>query len=329
VADTASAAGELYLRAHAREIDDAAERIRPHVRRTPLLAAELDHRIRLKAESFQRAGSFKARGAFNAVLQLSRRRLGTAGVITVSSGNHAQALALAARSVGLKAVILIPADANPAKVAATRALGAEVVQDGITFENREERVLEVTAERGLTLVHPFDDWDVIHGQGTAAREMLDDDPEIGTIVAPIGGGGLLSGTALAAKARDRRIRVIGAEPASADDARRTFQTRTLQRCERAPDTIADGVRSTAIGQRTFEVMVEKGLIDDIVTVTEQEIQECLLRAWLDLKLAIEPTAAVGLAAWLTGRISDDGRPVGVILSGGNADPQVVARLLNT
>jgi threonine dehydratase len=214
-------------------------------------------------------------------------------------------------------------------VAATRALGAEVVQDGITFENREERVLEVTAERGLTLVHPFDDWDVIHGQGTAAREILDDDPEIGTIVAPIGGGGLLSGTALAAKARDRRIRVIGAEPASADDARRTFETGTLQRNEQAPDTIADGVRSTAIGQRSFEVMVEKGLIDDIVTVSEQEIQECLLRAWLQLKLAIEPTAAVGLAAWLSGRISDDGRPVGVILSGGNADPQVVARLLST
>jgi threonine dehydratase len=319
----------VYLRAHAREIDDAAERIRPHVRRTPLLAAELDPRLRLKPESFQRTGSFKARGAFNAVLQLSRRRLASAGVITVSSGNHAQALALAARSVGLKAVILIPSGASPGKVAATRALGAEVVQDGITFENREERVLEVTAERGLTLVHPFDDWDVIHGQGTAAREILDDDPEIGTIVAPIGGGGLLSGTALAAKARDRRIRVIGAEPASADDAHRTFETGTLQRNEQAPDTIADGVRSTAIGQRSFEVMVEKGLIDDIVTVSEQEIQECLLRAWLQLKLAIEPTAAVGLAAWLSGRISDDGRPVGVILSGGNADPQVVARLLST
>jgi threonine dehydratase len=329
VADTARAASEVYLRAHAREIDDAAERIRPHVRRTPLLAADLDPRLRLKPESFQRTGSFKARGAFNAVLQLSRRRPPPAGVITVSSGNHAQAVALAARSVGLKAVILIPSGANPAKVAATRALGAEVVQDGITFENREARVLEVAAERGLTLVHPFDDWDVIHGQGTAVREMLDDDPEIGTIVAPIGGGGLLGGTALAAKARDRRIRVIGAEPASADDARRTFETGTLQRCERAPDTIADGVRSTAIGQRSFEVMVEKGLIDDIVTVTEQEIQEWLLRAWLELKLAIEPTAALGLAAWWSGRIPDDRRPVGVILSGGNADPRVVARLLST
>jgi threo-3-hydroxy-L-aspartate ammonia-lyase len=319
--------GADYLRRHAAEIEAAAERIRPHVRRTPLLATDLDRRLRLKPESFQRTGSFKARGAFNAVLQLKRRRPDTAGVVAVSSGNHAQALALAARTAGLPAVILIPFDASPAKVAATRAHGAEVIQDGVTFENREERARQVMAERGLTLVHPFDDWDIIHGQGTAAREMLDDDAEIGTIAVPTGGGGLLSGTALAAKARDPRARVIGVEPERADDARRTLRAGAIQTLERAPDTLADGVRATAIGRRSFEVMVERGLIDDIVTVTEEELQDSLLRAWLELKLAIEPTAALPLAAFLAGRLPDGGRPVGLVLSGGNAGPDVVARLL--
>ncbi|HSR26481.1 MAG TPA: pyridoxal-phosphate dependent enzyme, partial [Candidatus Eisenbacteria bacterium] len=211
--------------------------------------------------------------------------------------------------------------------AATRALGAEVIQDGITFENREARVRQVRAERGLTLVHPFDDWDIIHGQGTAALEMLQDDPEIGTIAVPTGGGGLLSGTALIARARNPRIRVIGVEPERADDARRTLLTGTIQTLERAPDTIADGVRATAIGRRNFEVMVERRLIDAIVTVTEEEVQDSLLRAWLELKLAIEPTAALPLAAFRAGRLPGDGRPVGLVLSGGNASPQLLAGLL--
>jgi threonine dehydratase len=316
-----------YLRQHSAELEAAAERIRPYVRRTPLLTTDLDPRLRLKPECFQRTGSFKARGAFNAVLRLRDERPETRGVIAVSSGNHAQALALAARTAGLPAVLLIPHDANPAKVAATRAHGAEVIQDGVTFENREERLRHVTAERGLTVVHPFNDWDIIHGQGTAALEMLDDDGEIGTIAVPTGGGGLLSGTALAAAVRDRRIRVIGVEPEVADDARQTLRAGAIQTLDRAPDTIADGVRPTAIGSRNFEVMVERGLIEDIVTVTEAELQDTLLRAWLELKLAIEPTAALPLAAFLAGRLPDDGRPIGLVLSGGNASPQLVAELL--
>ena len=318
-----------YLQEHAAEIEAAAARIAPYVRRTPLMTTDLDTRLRLKPECFQVTGSFKARGAFNAVLELKRRQPVSRGVVGVSSGNHAQALALAARTAGLPAVILIPFDASPAKVAATRTFGAEVIQDGITFENREERVRQVMAERGLSLVHPFDDWDIIHGQGTAAMEMLDDDSEIGTIVTPTGGGGLMCGTALVAKARNPRIRIIGVEPERADDARRTLRSGALEVLDKAPDTLADGVRATAIGQRTFEVMVARNLIDDIVTVTEQEIQDSLLRAWLGLKLAIEPTAALPLAAWLAGRVSYDGRPVGLILSGGNASPEVVARLLGT
>jgi threonine dehydratase len=329
VAETGTAS-DLYLRDHAAEIEAAAERIRPHVRRTPLLTTDLDGRLRLKPECFQRTGSFKVRGAFNAILRLRERDPSVRGVVTASSGNHAQAVALAARTAGLRAVILIPADANPGKVAATRALGAEVIQDGVTFANREERLSRLVAESGLTLVHAFDDWDVIHGQGTAALEMLADEPRLGTIAAPVGGGGLLSGTALAARARGRRgVRVVGVEPEVADDARRTLQTGTIQRLAHAPDTIADGVRPLAIGRRSFEVMVERGCIDDIVTVSEAEIQGTLSRAWLECKLAIEPTAALPLAAFLSGRLPAGDGPVGLILSGGNADPALVARLLGT
>lgn len=318
---------DTFVRDHAAEIEAAADRIRPHVRRTPLLTTDLDPCLRLKPESFQRTGAFKVRGAFNALLQLRGREPDVRGVVTASSGNHAQAVAVAARTVGLHAVILIPSDANPAKVAATRAAGAEVIQDGITFENRDERLRQVIAERGLTLVHSFDDWDIIHGQGTAAREMLQDDAEIGTIATPIGGGGLLSGTALAARAWGRDVRVIGVEPEVADDARRTLLTGAIQRLDRAPDTVADGVRLLSIGRRNFEVIVQRGLVDDIVTVTEAQIEEALTRAWLELELAIEPSGALPLAAFLAGKLPDRGRPVGLVLSGGNASLDLVARLL--
>jgi threonine dehydratase len=318
-----------YLESHLAELAAAAERIRPHVRRTPLLTTDLDSKLRLKPECFQVTGSFKARGAFNAVLALKERQPEARGVIAVSSGNHAQALALAARTVGLEALILIPEDANPAKVAATRAYGAEVIQQGVTFENREARLREVMAESRLTLVHPFDNWDVIHGQGTAARELLEDDGEVGMIVAPTGGGGLLSGTAFAAAAHGRPVRVIGVEPERADDAQRSLRTGSIQKLPQAPQTLADGVRTTAIGVRNFEVMVIKHLVDDIVTVSEAEIEDAVVRAWLDLKIAIEPTAALPLAAYLSGKLPDAGpAPVGLLLSGGNFDPAVVARLLS-
>jgi threonine dehydratase len=316
-----------FIASHAAEIAAAAERIRPHVRRTPLIAVDLDPRLRLKPESLQRTGSFKVRGAFNALLQLRRRDPGARGVVAASSGNHAQAIAVAARAVGLPAVIVIPTGANPVKVAATLAAGAEVIQDGVTFDNRDERLREVVAERGLTHVPSFDDWDVIHGQGTAAREMVEDDPDIGTIAAPIGGGGLLSGTALAAAAWGSRVRVIGVEPEVADDARRSLRTGTIQRLDRAPETMADGVRLLSIGKRTFEVIVECGLVEDIVTVTEAELGEAVARAWLELNLAIEPSGALPLAAFLAGKLPDDGRPIGLLISGGNASLDLVATLL--
>jgi threonine dehydratase len=318
-----------YLETHIAELAAAAERISPHVRRTPLLTTDLDSNLRLKPECFQVTGSFKARGAFNAVLALREREPEVRGVIAVSSGNHAQALALAARTVGLDALILIPEDANPAKVAATRAYGAEVLQQGVTFENREARLREVMAETRLTLVHPFDNWDIIHGQGTAARELLEDDPEIGMIVTPTGGGGLLSGTAIAGQAHPRPVRVIGVEPERADDAQRSLRTGSIQTLPQAPQTLADGVRTTAIGVRNFEIMVKRQLVEDIVTVSEEDLENAVVTAWLELKLAIEPTAALPLAAHLSGKLPDaGGAPVALVLSGGNFDPGVVARLLN-
>jgi threonine dehydratase len=316
-----------FAEVHSAEVVKAAERIRPYVRRTPTLTTDLDPELRLKAECFQVTGSFKPRGAFNAVLSQMAREPRPAGVIAVSSGNHAQAVALAARTVGIPALILIPEDANPAKVAATRALGAEVLQQGITFANREQRLHEVMAERGYSLVHPFDDWDVIHGQGTAAIEMLDDEAGLMTVATPVGGGGLLSGSAIVAKARNPAIKVIGVEPVQADDAYQSWKAGSIRSLAAAPATIADGVRTTAIGQRTFEVMFGNGLVDEIVTVTEDEIAMGVRVAWTRLHIALEPTGALPLAAYLAGKLPKG--PTGLILSGGNANLETVAKLLGT
>jgi threonine dehydratase len=315
-----------FLEAHAAEVSAAATRIRGHVRRTPVLTTDLDRSLWLKPECFQVTGSFKPRGAFNAVLTLMEGER-PRGVIAVSSGNHAQAVALAARTVGVPALILIPEDANPTKVAATRALGAEVIQEGITFANREARLREVMGERGFTLVHPFDDWAVIHGQGTAARELLEDAPDLEIVVTPVGGGGLLSGSAIASRSHRPSIKVIGVEPAQADDAFQTMKAGSIQTLARSPATLADGVRTTAIGLRNFEVMVTNGLVDEVVTVSEDEIAEGLRVAWTRLRLALEPTGALPLAAFVAGKLPA-GRK-GLVLTGGNANFETVAKLLRT
>ena len=315
-----------FLGAHSNEVRRAAERIRPHVRRTPTLTTDLDPLLRLKAECFQVTGSFKPRGAFNAVLSLMDHER-PRGVIAVSSGNHAQAVALAARTVGVPALILIPEDANPAKVAATRALGAEVIQEGITFANREERMREEMAERGYTLVHPFDDWNVIHGQGTAVLEMLQDAPDLEVVVTPVGGGGLLSGSAIAGHSHNASMKVIGVEPEQADDAYRSWKSGSIQALATSPTTLADGVRTTHIGERNFEVMIANRLVDSIVTVTEEEIATAVRVAWTRLRLALEPTGTLPLAAHLAGKLP--GGRTGLVLSGGNANFQTVARLLDT
>jgi threonine dehydratase len=316
-----------YSERHTEQVREARNRIQKYVRRTPCLTTDLDPDLRLKPECFQVTGSFKPRGAFNAVLSQMAREPRPTGVIAVSSGNHAQAVALAARTTGIPALILIPEDANPAKVAATRALGAEVIQEGITFANREERLQEVMAERGFSLVHPFDDWDVIHGQGTVAMELLEDAPDLEVIATPVGGGGLLSGTAIVAKAYNPGIKVIGVEPANADDAYRSWKAGSIRSLASAPSTLADGVRTTAIGQRNFEVMFANELVDEIVTVTEDEIATGVRVAWTRLRIALEPTGALPLAAFLAGKLPR-GR-AGMILSGGNANLGTVAKLLGT
>ena len=315
-----------FVAEHAAEVDAAAGRIRPYVRRTPTLTTDLDARLRLKAECFQVTGSFKPRGAFNAVLSLMQRGR-PQGVVAVSSGNHAQAVALAARTVGIQALILIPEDANPAKVAATRALGAEVIQKGITFANREQRLREVMSERELALVHPFDDWDVIHGQGSAAIELLADAPDLEVVATPVGGGGLLSGTAIAAARHNPSIKVIGVEPAQADDAYRSWKEGSIQVLSAAPTTLADGVRTTAIGKRNFEVMFTNRLVSEIVTVTEEEIASAVRTAWTRLRLALEPTGVLPLAAFIAGKLPAG--KTGLVLSGGNANLETVAKLLAT
>ena len=314
-----------FLAEHIAAVRAAAERIRPHVRRTPALRTDLAPGLRLKAECFQVTGSFKPRGAFNAILSLVERGPRPKGVIAVSSGNHAQAVALAARTVGLPALILIPADANPAKVAATRALGAEVIQENITFANREQRLREMMAERQLTLVHPFDDWDVIHGQGTATLELLADEPELDVIAAPVGGGGLLSGAAIAAKSHSSKLKVVGVEPAAANDAYQSWKAHRIVALERTPATLADGVRTTAIRERNFEVMFGQGLVDEVVTVTEDEIAAAVRLAWTRLHLALEPTGALPVAAYMAGKLGTGS--IGMILSGGNANLETVATLL--
>lgn len=316
-----------FVAGHLLAIREAQVRVRPHLRRTPLLTTELGPGLLLKPECFQLTGSFKVRGAFNAILGLGVPE--GRGVITASSGNHAQAVALAARTAGFAATILIPAGANPRKIAATRALGAEVITKGVTMSNRDELLAEAVERTGLTLVHPYDNWEVLHGQGTAALEILEDRPDTATIATPVGGGGLLSGTAIAARGIKPGIRVIGVEPELADDAFRSFKTGVLTRLDSSPQTMADGVRTMSIGTRNFEVLVTRRLIDEIVTVSESELQEALLLAWLRLKITLEPTGALPLAAYLAGKLPQGNAdsPTALILSGGNFDPRLMSTLL--
>ncbi len=284
-----------------------------------------------KPESLQITGSFKARGAFNAVLSLREREPDVLGVVTHSSGNHGQALACAAQSVGLHATVVVPEGVTPAKVEGIRSFGATVVSEGVTYDNREEIAEEIARSQGLRLIHPYDDWDVIHGAGTVGLEILEDAPAPGAVVVPVGGGGQISGIALACSALSPATAVIGVEPEAADDAARSLRTGALQSLTSDPATLAEGVKSKSIGDRNFEVIVGDALVREIVTVSEDELKHALRVAWTRLKLAIEPTAALTLAAYLTGRVPSGSaeHPTVIILSGGNFDPATVAGLLSS
>ena len=286
----------------------------------PALDAACGRELWLKPEALQRTGSFKYRGATNAVRSLPA---GTRGVIAVSSGNHAQAVARAAAEAGLPATVVMNHDANPLKRAATEGYGAEVLSDGVTALTRDEVVQELAATRGLHLIHPFDDWDVISGQATATLELIEDAPPLDAIVAPIGGGGLLSGAALAIEALAPGLPLVGGEPAAGPDAQRSLAEGRRVRLDAVPETIADGARTVQIGERTFGVLRRTGA--RVVLVTDEELRHAAALCWSRTKIAIEPTAALGLATVLAGAV--EGARIGVILSGGNVDAARLARAL--
>lgn len=295
----------------------AAGRIGPHVVRTPVMrSAAFEARVGcpvyFKCENLQTGGAFKYRGAMNVLLQLDPSR--TPVVITHSSGNHGNALARAARARGMRAIVIVPRDSSRAKIAAIEAAGARIELCEPGLPARERKLAEILAQEPAELVHPFDDERIIAGQGTAALELLSEIPDLDVISTPVGGGGLIGGTALAAKGMSSKIRVIGAEPEQADDAYQSFRSGE-RRALNAPQTIADGLRGS-IGVRNFELL--RRLVDDVVTVSEADIVAAMRVVLEDLKLLIEPSSAVPVAALLAGKLGRNGR-IGVVLSGGNVD----------
>ncbi|MEP7363198.1 MAG: threonine/serine dehydratase [Acidobacteriota bacterium] len=310
-----------------RDIHAAAERIRPIAKRTPVLTSEsFDARCGLRAffkcENFQKGGAFKIRGAANMVFSLSPEQLRD-GVVAFSSGNHAQATALAARHVGTRATIVMPLDAPKSKVAATRAYGAEIVTYDRFTEDRIAIGKRIAAETGATLVPPFDHELIMAGAGTATLELLDEVPDLDAVVVCIGGGGLISGSAIAATETKPGIRVIGVEPEDANDTYLSLQQG--KRVEIAPPkTIADGLRPTMPGELTFPVIRDR--VEQIVLVTDDEIRETVSYLLSRMKMLAEPSGAVPAAALMFGKLPEGLKRVGAIVSGGNVDLDVLATL---
>lgn len=313
------------------DIQAARERIGRHVHRTPVLTSRLiDERVGaslfFKCEIFQRVGAFKARGAFSRLTLLTAEERAR-GVVAFSSGNHAQAVALAARELGLSATIVMPLDAPALKVTATRAYGAEVVlYDRVGGESREEISRRIQEERGAILVPPFDDDAVIAGQGTLALELLEDVPDLDLIATPCGGGGLLSGTAVAARGIRPEIRLWGVEPEAGDDMRRSLEHGEPVTIP-LPNTIADALQTTRPAERTFAIV--RALTEGIVTASDLELRAAMALLASRMKLIVEPGGAAAFAALLHGKIPDAaGRRVGVVLSGGNVDPDRFGALIS-
>jgi threonine dehydratase len=270
--------------------------------------------IYFKCENFQKAGAFKSRGATNAVFSLDEKEVAH-GVATHSSGNHAAALALAAKSRGVNAYVVMPENAPQVKKDAVAGYGAEIFFCTPTLRAREETLAKVVDETGAVAIHPYNDFLIIAGQATAALELLEDISDLDVIMTPIGGGGLTSGTALSVKFTSPHTKVIAAEPQGADDAYRSLRSGRLIPSE-DPKTIADGLL-TSLGDKTFPIV--KDFVDDIVTVTEEGIIEAMRCIWERMKIVVEPSAAVPLGALLTHRLNVSGKRVGIILSGGNVD----------
>ncbi len=300
-------------------IIEAAERLLGIANRTPVMTSRTLNRrtgreIYLKCENFQRAGAFKFRGAYNAVSRLSAVAR-QAGVITHSSGNHAQGLALAAKLLGVPATIVMPHDAPAVKRAATASYGADIVFcDAL---EREAVAARLADEHGYTLIHPYDHDHIIAGQGTAAWELFAAVGDLDVLFVPVGGGGLISGCALAAAGRSPGCRVVGVEPALAADAGHSWRDGRIHTLDVVPPTMADGLRTRFIGQRNLAIMQQ--FVQEMTTVTEEEIAATLRFVWQRMKIIIEPSAAVALAPLFSGRYTTPGRRAGVIISGGNAD----------
>lgn len=308
------------------DVEAAAARLSGVAVRTPALRSDaLDAatgaRVWLKPESLQRVGAFKFRGAYNALARLKAAGP-VPGVLAYSSGNHAQAVALAGTLLGIRTAIVMPADAPAVKLAATRAHGAEVIVYDRQVETREALAARLVAERGWPVVPPYDHADVIAGQGTAALELIEDVGPLEVLLVCVGGGGLIGGSALAAHARSPGVRVYGAEPAAADDAARSLATGVLQTVHN-PDTIADGARTPSLGRLTFPLVRRD--VAGILTVSDAELIAAMRWAALHLKLVLEPTGGLALALALSGRLPLTGSRVGVILSGGNVDLPDFAR----
>jgi threonine dehydratase len=303
------------------DVEAAAARLAGHARRTPVLTSRtVDERVGahvfFKCEGFQRTGSFKFRGAFNALSRLPEEQK-SRGVATYSSGNHAQAVALAGKLLGVPATIVMPHDAPEVKLAATRGYGAEVLLYDRAEKRREEVGAALARERGLALIPPYDHPDVVAGQGTTARELYEEAGTLDLLLVPCGGGGLLSGCAIAARALSPNCRVVGVEPENADDAARSFRTGTLHTVEN-PDTVADGVRTPSLGKVTFPLVLR--YVDGFVTVSEEAILRATRFLWERLKVVVEPTGALPAAALLEGLVPvEPGARVGVVVSGGNVD----------
>ncbi len=309
------------------DIQDACNRIKGIANKTPVMTsrplnAQLEAFVYFKCENFQRMGAFKFRGAYNAISQLSAAQK-KKGIITHSSGNHAQAVALASQLLGIKATIVMPKNSPQVKVNATRGYGAEVVFCESTLASREDTTNKLITQHGYTLVHPYDNDDVISGQGTAALELLMEVGNLDAIIAPVGGGGLLSGTAIAAKGFNPKIKIYAGEPKNADDAYRSLQAGKILTND-YPNTIADGLR-TNLCDRTFNIIRQH--VDQILTVTEQEILRAMRFLWERMKLVVEPSGAVSLAGVLSGQVPTKAKKIGVILSGGNVDLEDFFKIL--
>ncbi len=313
------------------DIAAAAERLAGHARRTPVMTSRMvDERagaqVFFKCENFQRMGAFKFRGAFNALAQLTPEQK-RGGVLAYSSGNHAQAVALAGTLLGVKTVIVMPLDAPRVKLEATRGYGAEVITYDPATAGREELAAGIARERGMTLIPPYNHAGVVAGQGTAAKELIEETGPLDYLLVPCGGGGLLSGCAVAASYWSPGCKVIGVEPEAGDDATRSFRSKTLQTCHN-PDTIADGARTPSLGNLTFPLVLR--YVHDMLTVSDEQLLRSMFWIWERMKIVIEPTGALAASALLEGKLGGrhdyERKRIGVVISGGNADIKALCRL---